>query len=107
MLEAITNTSIPATFVSHKRALDVIHPEISLLRINNVNDRATAAKYINNAVVFFYQNKEGETIFNRGVITKVHGNKGAVRAKFERNLTPKAISSTVYVKLYKVENRQF
>lgn len=107
MLQAIADTSIPATFVSHKRALDVIHPEISLLRINNVNDRATAAKYINNAVVFFYNNKEGETIFNRGVITKVHGNKGAVRAKFERNLCPKAIGSTVYVKLYKVENRQF
>lgn len=107
MSQALMETSIPAIFVSHKRALDVVHPELALLRINNVIDRATAAKYINNAVVFFYNNKEGETIFNRGVITKVHGNKGAVRAKFERNLCPKAIGSTVFVKLYKIENRQF
>lgn len=106
MQEALVNTTIPAIFVSHKRALDVIHPEFAILRINNVKDRETATKYVNNAVVFTFTNKEGETIYNSGVITKPHGRKGAVRAKFERNLTPKAIGQHVFVKLYKVENRQ-
>ena len=105
MQQSLIDTSIPAIFVSHKRALDVIHPELSLLRINNVTDRLTAQKYIDNAVIFVYKNKNEETIYNRGVITKVHGNKGVVRARFERNLCPKAIGSTVYVKLYKIEER--
>lgn len=106
MQEALANTTIPAIFVSHKRGLDVIHPEIAILRINNVNDRKTAAKYTDNAVLFTYTNKEGETLYNNGVITRPHGRKGAVRAKFERNLTPKAIGQRVFVKLYKLENRQ-
>lgn len=101
-MEAIQNTTVQAVFVSHKRALDVVHPEISLLRINNVNNKETAAKYIRNAVLFVYTNKQGETIYNSGVITKVHGNKGVVRAKFERNLCPKSIGQIVFVKLYKI-----
>ncbi|ELA40951.1 uncharacterized protein VICG_01981 [Vittaforma corneae ATCC 50505] len=106
MQEALQNTTIPAVFVSHKRGLDVIHPERALLRINNVNNKETASKYIKNAVLFIYTNKKGETIYNNGVITRVHGNKGVVRAKFERNLCPKAIGQVVLVKLYKLENCQ-
>lgn len=104
MESSLLNTTIPAIFVSHKRALDVIHPKIALLRINNVNSREIASKYTNNAVLFTYVNKEGETIYNSGVILKPHGGKGVVRAKFERNLTPKAIGQNAYVKLYKIEN---
>lgn len=102
-MQALEATTIPAIFVSHKRALDVVHPEVSLLRINNVTDRETAAKYIKNAVIFVYTNKKGETISNNGVITRVHGNKGVVRAKFERNLCPKSIGQIVRVKLYKLD----
>lgn len=106
MQKALESTTIPAIFVSHKRGLDVIHPEIALLRINNVKDRETAAMYANNAVLFTYTNRDGETIYNSGVIIKPHGRKGVVRAKFERNLTPKAIGQNVFVKLYKVERSQ-
>lgn len=98
----LINTTIPAIFVSHKRALDVIHPERALLKIKNVCDKEAASKYINNAVVFVYNNKSGEEIQNHGVITRVHGNKGVVRAKFERNLCPKDIGKLVLVKLYKL-----
>lgn len=101
-MQSLESTAIPAIFVSHKRALDVIHPEIAILRINNVRDRSTASKYVKNAVIFSY-NVKGETLYNTGVIVKAHGNKGAVRAKFERNLPPKAIGFTVYVKLYKID----
>lgn len=100
--EALQNTTIPAIFVSHKRGLDVIHPNKALLRIQNVSDRETAMKYVKNAVVFVNTNKNGETTYNKGVITKTHGRKGAVRAKFERNLCPQAIGEILRVKLYKL-----
>lgn len=106
MQEALLNTTIQATFVSHKRGQDVVHPERAILRINNVSDRATATKYLDNAVLFTRVGKDGETIYNNGVITRVHGRKGAVFAKFERNLCPKSIGETVFVKLYKIENGQ-
>ncbi|KAI5154339.1 large subunit ribosomal protein L35Ae [Enteropsectra breve] len=107
MNSGLLETTIPATFVSHQRSRKRLHPRYSLLRIDHVADRNTAEKYVRNAVYFAYTNKEGEFIENRGVIRKVHGSKGVVRAIFERNLNPKAMGSTVYVKLYKVEEDLF
>lgn len=104
MLESLQNTTIPAVFVSHKRGQDVIHPERALLRINNVNCKDAATKYLRNSVLFVHKNKNGEAIYNNGVITRIHGNKGVVQAKFERNLCPKSIGELVYVKLYKLEH---
>ncbi|KAI4292669.1 large subunit ribosomal protein L35Ae [Pancytospora philotis] len=104
---ALLNTTIPAIFVSHKRSQRRIHPRYALLEISGVKDRNTAENYMNNAVYMCWTNKEGELVENRGVIRKHHGNRGTVRAVFQRNLNPKSIGQTVYVKLYKVEDLPF
>ncbi|KAI5170262.1 large subunit ribosomal protein L35Ae [Pancytospora epiphaga] len=104
---ALLNTTVQATFVSHQRSQRRLHPRYALLEINNVHNREAAQNYMNNAVYISWTNKNGETFENYGVIRKHHGNKGAVRAIFERNLDPKAVGQTVYVKLYKVDNLSF
>lgn len=104
MNQALLDTTIPAVFVSHKRGRRLVNPRQALIRINNVTDKETASKYAMNAVYACWTNKEGKLMENRGVIRNYHGNKGLVRAVFERNLPPQAIGQTVYVKLYKVEN---
>jgi large subunit ribosomal protein L35Ae len=103
MNSLLINTTVPATFISHKRGQRRLRPHFALLRISNVTDAETAAKYVRNAVYFSWTNKQGELVENRGIIRRVHGSKGVVRAVFERNLSPLASGQTVYVKLYKIE----
>ena len=105
--EGLLKTTVPATFVSHQRSQRKLHPRFALLKINNVGDREAASKYLGNAVYMHWHNKEGELVENHGVIRKHHGNKGVVRAIFERNLNPKALGQTLYVKLYKVDDLTF
>lgn len=104
MDSALVNTTIPATFVSHQRSKCMVHPRYALLEIHNVKSRAMAENYMDNAVYMSWTNKAGEVVENFGVIRKHHGTKGLVRAIFQRNLNPKAIGQTVYVKLYKADN---
>lgn len=106
-LVQLAQTTVPATFVSHQRTQRKLHPRYSLLEINNVKNRQAAEKYIHNAVYMCWRNKQGELVENHGVIRKHHGNKGIVRAIFERNLNPKAVGQTVFVKLYKVDDLVF
>lgn len=89
----MSTLTIPALFTSHKRSQRKVYPRYSLLKINNVKDRASAKNYIGNAVLY----KD-----NQGVITRVHGNSGVVMARFKRNLPPQAIGSEIQVCLWKV-----
>jgi large subunit ribosomal protein L35Ae len=100
--EALLRTTIPATFVSFRRSRHVIYERYALLKINNVTSRNDATKYVSNGVVAYKQTKEGEKYPVHGVITRVHGKRGVVRARFTRNMNPKSIGSYVFVKLYKV-----
>lgn len=95
-------TAIPAIFVSQRRGLRKIKPQQSLLKINNVVSKDQAKNYIGNCVAFYTQKKDGTQRVNYGRIINTHGKSGIVRAKFSRNLPPKAISTLVYVKLYKI-----
>ncbi|ADM11083.1 60S ribosomal protein L35A [Encephalitozoon intestinalis ATCC 50506] len=101
--EVLSRTTIPATFVSFKRGLRRLHPRYALLKINNVGSKIEAEKYVGNGVVCFKTSTEGEKYPVHGVVTRIHGNSGAVRAKFTRNLNPKQLGTHVFVKLYKVE----
>lgn len=94
--------AIPAIFVSHRRGLRAIKPQQALLKINNVVSRDQARNYIGNCVAFYTLGKDGSQRANYGRIVNVHGKSGIVRAKFSRNLPPKAISTLAYVKLYKI-----
>lgn len=101
--EMLSRTTIPATFVSFKRGQRKVHPRYALLKIDNVIDRSEAGSYVGNGVVYYKTTPEGEKYPVHGVITRLHGNSGAVRARFARNLNPKALGTHAFVKLYKVE----
>lgn len=81
----------------------------SLLKIQGVLDKKSTDFYLGKRVAFVYraQRKKlgasGEKSKIRvmwGKITRPHGNSGTVRAKFRKNLPPKALGATVRVMLY-------
>ena len=64
-----------------------------ILKINNIN-KEKAKELINKDVV--WKTSSGKEI--KGKITNVHGNSGAVRAKFERGLPGQSLGTEVEVK---------
>ncbi|ORD94598.1 ribosomal prt L35A [Enterospora canceri] len=103
MSTELESIHILGTFVSHRRGQRRLHPKQAILTIDSVYDRETAQKYVRNGVLFTYTRPEGDVVNIHGFIKAVHGNKGAVRATFERNLNPKAQGQRILVKLYKIE----
>lgn len=93
------STTIPATFISHKRGQRRVHPNHALLRIAGISTRADAEFFLGNGV--------SAAADNHGRITRVHGNSGVVAAKFTRNLAPNRIGTDVAVKLYKVASDDY
>lgn len=75
----------------------------SLVKIEGLNDRKDTPFYFGKRVAYVYRAanpKLGKTRVIWGRITKSHGNNGVVRAKFNRNLPPRAMGSRVRVMLY-------
>lgn len=95
-------TCMKAIFVSHRRSQRKIYPQFAILKIENINDRESAMRYIGHEVELFkvYEGMKEESSVE-GVITRVHGNSGKVIARFSRNLSPLEVGNRVYVKLYK------
>jgi len=74
------------------------------LKIKDVNDKKGAGFYYGKRVVYIYKTKtvkkntKYRTIW--GTVAKSHGNSGVVRARFMRNLPPRAMGQTLRVMLY-------
>jgi large subunit ribosomal protein L35Ae len=64
-----------------------------IIKIPEINDRKTAAKLIGKKVVWIDE-KGKEWV---GKVTGVHGNNGAIRAKFSVPLPPKALAKVVRI----------
>ncbi|EJW03763.1 hypothetical protein EDEG_01958 [Edhazardia aedis USNM 41457] len=95
--------SIPALFVSHKRAQRRIYPQYALLKMDTCINRKMAKKYVGHAVSF--TKSSGETV--DGVVWRPHGKRGVVAAKFKRNLRPQDVGKLAFVKLYKTDIEEF
>jgi large subunit ribosomal protein L35Ae len=76
----------------------------SLIQIEGSTDQKTAEFYLGKRVAYVYKAQRAvdgskvRCIWGR--ITRVHGNSGAVRAKFASNLPPKAYGASVRIMLY-------
>ena len=72
--------------------------------MKGVNDKKDTSFYFGKKVAFIYKGKnvKNNTRYRViwGKIAKSHGNNGLVRAKFARNLPPKAMGSILRVMLY-------
>lgn len=97
---------VNATFTSFRRSKRQINPNQALLQIQGVNSKEEAHFYVGKKVASYVKakvGKDGKKIdahINWGVITQEHGNSGVVRAKFDRNLPPVALGSSVRVMLF-------
>ncbi len=84
-----------AIVVQFRRSRKTYHPRHFLLDVG-AKDRSEAEKFIGKEVVWTSQGKDKKQI--KGTISSPHGNKGLVRAIFEKGLPGQAITQEVKLK---------
>jgi len=95
---------VRAKFLGFRRSKVQQNTNQSILRLEGVNDSNAASYYFGKRVVYIYKTTSGQkdsrfrTIWGR--IARAHGNTGAVLARFNHNLPPRAIGSTLRVMLF-------
>ena len=80
--------------IQFRRGRKTITERHFLIEIENVSKKEEAAKFVGKAVS--WKSPAGKEI--KGKISATHGNKGVVRAIFERGLPGQAITTKVEVK---------
>ena len=93
-----------AVFTGFKRGKSTQSEQFALLKIKGVNDKKDTTSYFGKRVAYIYKAKTAtrNTRFRTiwGKVVKAHGNNGSVRAKFARNLPPRAMGATLRVMLF-------
>ncbi len=75
---------IEGVISNYKRGRHTVHPKHCILVFSNINTRKEANKLIGRTVV--WKSSSGKEL--RGIITRAHGNHGAVRAHFKKAGVP-------------------
>lgn len=91
-------------FMGYKRSLKQQTVHTALLKLDGVNSKDDSSFYYGKRVAYIYKTKTMKKGSKMrciwGKVVRAHGSNGAVRAKFRRNLPPKAIGGPVRVMLY-------
>merc|ERR1712125_22881 len=90
--------------LGHKRSKSNTYPNCTLVKIDGVRTRADTQFYVGKRVAYVYKakrevrNSKYRVIW--GKLCRPHGNSGVVRAKFRKNIPPRAFGAPVRVMLY-------
>uniref|UniRef100_A0AC35FYC5 Large ribosomal subunit protein eL33 n=1 Tax=Panagrolaimus sp. PS1159 TaxID=55785 RepID=A0AC35FYC5_9BILA len=98
---------VRSIFTGYRRGLRNQHEGTALLKLEGVHTPEDAKFYLGKRAVYVYKankkvGRNGGTKVRAvwGRITRVHGNCGAVRSQFHRNLPASAMGKRVRVMLY-------
>jgi len=96
---------VKGTFQGYKRGIKNTHCHTALIKLQDVNEKKDAEFYLGKRLAYIYKaknpNKEGSRYrVIWGKVTRAHGSSGTVRAKFKKNLPPKAMGKQVRCMLY-------
>lgn len=80
--------------IQFRRGKHTVHKKHFLIEIPDAENREAAAKFVGKEVV--WKSPAGKII--KGKISSAHGNKGVVRAIFEKGLPGQAITTKVEIK---------
>lgn len=87
---------IKGKVIQFRRGRHTIHERHFLIEIPEVSNRENAEKFVGKEVTWISPGKNKKTI--KGKISSPHGNKGVVRAIFERGLPGQAVTTEVEIK---------
>ncbi len=79
--------------LSYRRGRHTQNVNQMLIKLDNVDSKEKAKKFLGKKLV--WKSPSGKEI--KGDIMALHGNRGVVRAKFERNLPGQAITTRVEI----------
>ena len=85
---------VNAKVIQFRRGRHTIHERHMLIEIEGVNSKEKAQKYTGKDVI--WKSPAGKTI--NGKISGPHGNKGVVKAIFEKGLPGQSVTTSVEVK---------
>ena len=93
---------VKARHLGYQRSQRAQKPSTSIVQLENVNTQEEANWYLGKRVAYVYRaikadksGKKTRTIW--GKVTRVHGNSGAVRAKFSVPLPPRSFGASLRV----------
>ena len=85
---------VKAKVIQFRRGRKTVHEKHFLIEIEEITNKKDAAKFVGKEVT--WKSPAGKII--KGKISSSHGNKGVVRAIFEKGLPGQAITTEVEIK---------
>merc|ERR1712127_1170300 len=93
-----------AVILGYKRSKSNCYANTTLLKIEGVITREDTGFYCGKRVAYIYKAKREKRGTNFrvmwGKVRRAHGNKGVVRAKFKKNIPPRAFGARCRVMMY-------
>ena len=90
--------------IQFRRGKKTIHEKHFLIEIPQVLSREDALKFLGNEVIWTSPGKLKKQI--KGKIASTHGNKGIVRAIFERGLPGQAVTTEVNILTKEIKDKK-